>query len=267
MLQTLFNELQLTGPAHRIYSYLLECNGASARQIAENLNIPRPSVYDNLKSLSNHGLVIEQIKNDKKVFCVDDVKKIPQILEDKIHTLEIEKKKLEKLIPTLLTQGESFMPKIKFYTGKEGVRQVLNDVLWYKDIEIQSMFPISEMIAVLGKEYFENHNRQRIRKNIYIKAIWPKARAVSFKDQPALGAGKAFKREIRIAPKQMIWDMGYWNYADKVAIVSSRKEGFGFIISSKDFSQLLKAQFDLIWSISKELKTNPKDTEEFLKSV
>jgi hypothetical protein len=147
------------------------------------------------------------------------------------------------------------------------VRQVLNDLLWYENIETQALFPISEMVAFLGKEYFENHNRERIRRGIHINAIWPKSHAVSFKDQPALGSGKKFLREIRVAPKQMTWDMGYWNYADKVAVVSSRKEGFGFIISSKDFSQLLRAQFDLVWSVSKEIKPNPKDVEGFLKTV
>ena len=267
MFDSLFKELDLGVVSRRIYSYLIEHGDCSARQLAENLNIPRPSVYDNLKVLIQNGLVTEQVKNNKKIFQIDDIKNLPRLVKTKIEKLEKEKSSIEEVLKNFAVNASSFEPKIKVYTGKEGVKQVLNDVLWYKNVEIQSMFPISEMIAVLGKEYFENHNRERIRKNISIRAIWPKARSVSFKDQPALGSGKAFLREIRVAPKQMIWDMGYWNYADKVAVISSRKETFGFIISSRDFSQLLRAQFDLIWSLSKEIKPEPKHTAEFLKTV
>lgn len=267
MFDSFFQELGFGGGTNRIYSYLVEYSGSSARQIAENLNMPRASVYDNLKILIQSGLVVEQVRNNKKVFFIDDPKNIPRLLTEKISRLEKEKKSVEDLIPNMSKSSNSFEPKIKFYSGKEGVKQVLNDLLWYKNIETQALFPISEMVAVLGKEYFENHNRERIRRGIYIKAIWPKARSVKFKEQPALGSGKKFLREIRVAPKQMIWDMGYWNYADKVAVVSSRKEGFGFIINSKDFSQLLKAQFDFIWSMSKEIKPDPKDVEDFLKTI
>ncbi len=267
MFDSFFQELGFGGAAKRIYAHLIEYRGSSARQIAENLNMPRASIYDNLKILIQNGLVTEQIRDNKKVFYIDDPKTIPQILAEKIARLEKEKKAIEDFLPSMKDGEESFEPKIKFFSGKEGVRQVLNDLLWYKNIETQALFPISEMVSVLGKEYFENHNRERIRRGIYIKAIWPKSRAVSFKEQPALGSGKEFLREIRIAPKQMTWDMGYWNYADKVAVVSSRKEGFGFIINSKDFSQLLRAQFDLVWSISKEIKPKPKDVEGFLKTL
>jgi hypothetical protein len=37
--------------------------------------------------------------------------------------------------------------------------------------------------------------------------------------------------------------MSYWLYADKAAFISSRRETFGFIIHSKDFAELIKAQF------------------------
>ncbi len=267
MFNTLFKELNLGEVAQRVYTHLIQYGESTARLLAENLGIPRPSVYDNLKILIENGLVTEQIKNNKKVFQVDDVKNLSRLVKTKIESLEVEKGTIDTLIPSLLKNISLTEPKIKMYTGKEGLKQVLNDVLWYKNIEIQSMFPIKEMIEVLGKEYFENHNRQRIRRGISIKAIWPKERAVSMKEYPALGSGKGFLREIRIAPKQMIWDMGYWNYADKVAFVSSRKETFGFIIASSDFSQLLRAQFELIWSLSKVVAPQPKYTNDFLKTV
>ena len=39
--------------------------------------------------------------------------------------------------------------------------------------------------------------------------------------------------------------MSYW-YADKVAFISSRQETFGFVIHSRDFAEMMKAQFEVI---------------------
>jgi len=267
MFTNLFKELGLSKLLQTIYIYLLQNGASSARQLAENLNIPRPSVYDNLKVLIQKGLVTERSEENKKIFQVDNLENLPQLVKTKIDTLEKERKELEKILPTLAQNFDSIEPKIKFYSGVEGVKQVLNDVLWYENIETHSMWPISEMIAVLGGDYFAEHNRKRIRRNISIRAIWPRDRAISFEDHPALGTGKGFLREIRFAPKGMIWDMGYWNYGDKVAFVSSRKETFGFIIHSKDFSQLLRTQFEVIWKESKPLKPEPQHTDAYLKTV
>ncbi len=267
MFNNLFKELGLSELMQNIYLYLLERGASSARQLSENLNVPRPSVYDNLKILIQKGLVTERQEGGKKIFQIDDLKNLPHLLKTKINTLEEERKALEKVLPTLAANLSSIEPKIKFFSGVEGVKQVLNDVLWYEGTETTTMWPISEMIAVLGKEYFEQHNRERIHRNISIRAIWPQDRTIKFKDQPALGTGKAFLREIRLAPKDMLWDMGYWNYADKVAFVSSRKETFGFIVHSKDFSRLLRTQFDVIWKASKPINSKPEDTKEYLKTV
>lgn len=267
MFDTLFKKLGLGHVAQRVYTHLVEYGESTARHLAENLSIPRPSVYDNLNVLIENGLVTEQIKNNKKIFQADDLKNLSRLIKTKIDSLQEERGVIDELIPSLLKNLSLSEPKIKMYTGKEGVKQVLNDILWYKNIEFQSMFPMNEMVKMLGNDFFENFNRQRIRRNIYAKGLWPKEHVINAKDYPAFGSDKGFLREVRIAPNNMTWSMGYWNYADKVAIVSSKKEGFGFIISSKDFSQLLKVQFDLIWSLSKPRKLTSEFTSDFLKTV
>ena len=76
---------------------------------------------------------------------------------------------------------------------------------------------------------------------------------------------EAFKREIRIAPANISFAMGYWFYANKVAFLASRKEGFGFIIESEELVEALKAQFEVVWQISKVLSCKIEDVSEFLR--
>lgn len=267
MFKKLFEDLGLSDNAHRVYLQLIENGTCSARMLAENLNIPRPSVYDNLKSLIQKGLVVERNEGNKKLFQVDDLKNLPRLLENKINSLQKEQNDLEDIIPKLLSQTQAVEPKIKFYSGVEGVRQVLNDMLWYKDIQTYALWPISEMVELLGKEYMADMNRKRIRQKLSTRGIWPEDKRLDLKNHPFLGVGKEFYREIRIAPKGMTWNMSYWVYADKVAFISSRKETFGFVIHSRDFAEMIKAQFEVIWKASKPIKAEPEHTDPFLRTV
>lgn len=267
MFKKLFEDLGLSENAHRVYLQLIENGVSSARSLAENLNIPRPSVYDNIKALMQKGLVIERNEGNKKLFQVDDLKNLPRILDEKIKSLKQEQSDLNTLIPKLLNRTQAIEPKIKFYSGVEGVRQVLNDMLWYKDLQTYALWPISEMVELLGKEYMADMNRRRIRQKLSTRGIWPEDKRVDLEGHPFLGVGKGFYREIRIAPKEMTWNMSYWVYADKVAFISSKKETFGFVIHSRDFAEMIKAQFEVIWKVSKPIKAEPKHTDPFLKTV
>lgn len=263
----LFDELGLSENAYRVYTQLLENGISTARMLSEGVGIPRPSVYDSLRILIQKGLVTERDEGNKKQFQIDDVKNLPRVLNEKIDALTKERDEVEAILPRLLKQTAFVEPKIKFYSGADGVRQVLNDMLWYEHTETFTMWPISEMIDLLGKEYMANLNKRRIRQHISIRGLWPTDKKVSFKEYPFMGVGKGFYREIRITPKEMTWNMSYWSYADKVAFISSHRETFGFVIHSRDFTELIKTQFEVIWKMSKPIKPEPLYTDPFLKTV
>ena len=267
MLNQIFKNLGFSETAYRIYLRLLEVEHSSARQLAENLNLPRPTIYDNLKLLIKNDLVLEKEEENKKVFKIDDTKNLLHLAKNKKEEIIKNEKEIESLLPKLAVKSRDYEPKIKFYAGAEGIKQVLRDLLWYENIETLTMWPISEMVEILGSEYLIDLNRRRIRKNISIRGLWPHDKLVNLKDYPFLGVGKSHLRQLRIAPKEMTWSMSYWLYADKVAFISSAKEKFGFVVQSHDFVELAKSQFEIIWKLSKPIKPQPKYTDNFLKTV
>lgn len=268
MFRKTFQELGLPENAHRIYLRLLENGTSSARQLAENLNIPRPSIYDNLKLLIDNELVDERDEENKKFFLLSDTKNLSHLVKNKIEILKKEENEINNFLKTIRKKSSHIMePKIKFFPGVNGVKKVLNDLMWYDNIDTLTMWPISEMIEILGANYMEDCNRKRIRRNINIKGIWPRDKVIDFKKYPFMGVGKGFLRELRLAPKEMTWNMSYWLYEDKVAFISSRKELFGFIVTSRDFVELLKTQFKVIWPLCKHIKPQPKYTNSFLKTI
>lgn len=253
MLRETFKQLDLSDTAHRIYLELMENGSSSARLMAEKLDMPRPTVYDNLKILIKAGIVTEKEEENKKVFQIDDPKNISHLIAEKIDKLKKQASEIENLLPEISKHLSSIEPTIKFYPGAEGIKKVLNDLLWHENIKTYAMWPISEMINLLGEDYIANNTKRKIKNNIWSNVIWPNDKKVDIEKYKFLGVGKKYLRNIRIAPKGMTWNMSYWMYGGKIAFISSRKESFGFVIHSRDFAELMLSQFKQIWKISKPI--------------
>jgi hypothetical protein len=194
--------------------------------------------------------------------------KIKLIFEQKIEHLQNNKNEFEKILPELLKNaGKIATPKFQIFEGKEGLQNALKDALLYNNLETATYWPIKSMIGILGGDFFRYLNKERIKKNIYNRAIWPEKQKVSIEKHPYLGYGDDFLREIRIAPKDINFEMGYWIYNNKAVFISSRKESFGFIIESKEFTEMLLSQSEVIWKISKPIVTKPINANSFLKEI
>lgn len=253
MFTKIFEELGLSPVTQRVFDELMKNGSSTARQLAEKVSIPRPSIYDHIKILKLKGLVTERDEDGRKIFSIDDIKNIEELLDDRIRELENRRKEFKESLPSLLNKTSFIEPKIKFYSGKEGLKQVINHIMINRDIETILMWPMSEMMKILGDEYIKNLNEKRLQRNISLRVIWPKDKGLDTEKYPYLGSGEKNLRNLRITPESMSWDMGYWMYEDKVAFLSSEKEGFGFVVHSKDFAKLIKVQFEEIWKISKAI--------------
>ena len=128
---------------------------------------------------------------------------------------------------------------------------MLREVLWYPGIEMHGIWSISEVVELLGVEEFKEFHQKRIKKDIWINIVWPQDKTL---DTQWLLSDPEQKRAIRVLPQQVSWDMGYWIFGDKVLFISSQRELFGFVVQSKGFAALMKAQFDVLWGLSKEFK-------------
>lgn len=263
-LAKLLANLNLPESAIRVYERLLETGSASASQLAAGLGVARTSMYQSVQPLLEQGLIIEDIMEGKKIYRLDTAQNLTRLVDEKISLLQKERKGAEKTLATL-HHNVSVQPRIKMYPGIDGVKQVLNELVWSGEKETFALWPLKEMLHVLGTEYFENFHRKRIRNGITARVIWPETQKVDLRQYPFIGIGDAHLKKVHIAPKGMHWDMGSAVYGDKVGFISSHKEAFGFTIQSRDFANLMRTQFEVMWKISKP--TKPEYSEAFLKTV
>ncbi|MEK7536036.1 MAG: helix-turn-helix domain-containing protein [Patescibacteria group bacterium] len=237
------SKLGLSGGAIRVYASLITQKEASAKRLALLSGLPRTSVYDYLSELSKMGLVVELDVNNKKVFRPDDPRNIKALLEKRIRELETGKKEFQKALPDLVKSLGSSEPRIKFYSGSEGFIVVLADIIRSETGEALFLWPYGEMTDLIGEEYLQDFTNRRVQEGIRVRSI-----------HPHFSPKKSYPDEkVKFAPKNMTWQMGYAIYGDKVAFISSRKEQFAFIVQSQDFTNLQKAQFEVIWKVSKKV--------------
>lgn len=252
MLEEIFETIGFHKEEAKIYILLLEIGAAPASLIAKKLTIPRPTAYRYIEKLSNAGLVSESLAGGVKSFQAEPPSKLKLLYTKHIEKLEKKSKKLDLIMPALeskISMG-SFKPRMHFYEGREGIESIWEDLLQYPNTETFAFWPITEMLQVVGEDFIYYHNKERIKRGIYIQAIWFKGREVSYKRYPFLGSSKKHLREIRIAPETIKPTMGYWVYGHKTMMISSDSESFGMIIESREFADMMTAQHKLIWNIS-----------------
>ncbi len=262
------SRLGFSDPEVRTYLFVLENGEQTAGTLAQRLGFPRASLYGFLEKLSKSGLIIESMKNGVKIFTAAPAEKITLMFDQKIDDWKNEKKKFEEILPNLKKGiGNTLAPKFQLFEGKDGIQNAYKDAYLYSNLETETYWPMQAMIDILGPSFLRYFNKERIKRNIHVRAIWPQNQLVSIKKHPYLAAGEDFLRETRVAPKEIDFDMGYWIYGNKVMFISSRKESFAFIIESAEFAVMTKSQFDNIWKVSKPFLSNRKDANPFLKEI
>ncbi|HRH93996.1 MAG TPA: helix-turn-helix domain-containing protein [Candidatus Peribacteria bacterium] len=255
-LQSMLSPLGFSAEEVQVYSALLESGPSTAGALSRRLGVVRSSLYGILKRLQDGGLVLQSQIRGVKQFRANDPDRISLLFGERLDALREQQEMFAHLLPVLRTKRASTLlkPTLQIVEGEEGMRNILKDMLLYRDIETQSLWPIRQMIDVLSPEFFRYLNQVRVENNLYTRAIWPAKQTVDIAKHPYLGFGEAYRREIRVAPEGIDCAMGYWIYGQKVVFISSRREAFGFTLESAELVELLRTQFELLWTLSKPIQ-------------
>lgn len=253
-IQAVLSLIGITGTPQRVLLELFTTGPQTASFLAKKLSLPRPSIYDALHALEERTLVVSQEENGKKVFSTSRPDAITQLLDSSAEKIEKAKHEFAEMVPKLMKSPRITEPKIRMFSGKDGCQQTMRDVLWYKNIETYTLWPMYKMMSVIPAEFFEWHNKRRVANNISIKGIreWSDKADIDTAKYPYLGSRPEDLRETRFFSKDINLSMSYWIYENNVAFISAGEELYGFIVQSKEFADMMKFNFDLLWQQTKE---------------
>lgn len=238
--------------ATALYLRIVQDGATTGGELARVSRMARATVYDALGKLVEQGLVRQSLYRGVKRYTAEPVSRVSDILDDKIARLTAAQTAFAALRPALEARRAAHFvpPSLQMFDGPEAVRNILNDMLLYRDLDTRSFWPIAVAIDALSAEFFRAHNARRIENNIRVKAIWPQSRTVDIAAHPYLGSGRAHLRETRIAPLNIDFAMGYWIYGTRVAFLSSKSEAVGFIIESREMAEMMSVQHKIMWKLS-----------------
>jgi HTH-type transcriptional regulator, sugar sensing transcriptional regulator len=226
----------------RFYLAALELGEAPVQKVAARAGISRTTAYDVLTRLTADGLVSRVEKAGRLHIAAEDPARLLAVLDDRRRTVE-------EVLPDLRSRysRSAARPRIRFYEGRDGINAVLQDTLACRSKRLKAILTMtSDVFRVPGQRAMEQYVARRIAAGIQLQVV----RSRQQESGRRWLSRREELRELRWAPPGAAFTMTTWTYDDKVSFLSSRRESFGMIIQSEEFSELMTTLFTVLWGAS-----------------
>src|SRR3989339_1402370 len=247
MLQKFLLKIGLSEKEVKVYLASLHLGSQPISVIAKSTGLNRTTLYDIFGSLIKKGLASKIDRGVATYFQVLDPNNLMNYLDREKNEFvrKIEKEKLEilKIIPALksLENPMSTKPKVKFFEGEKGMRQVYEDTLTSSE-SIRAYANVEEMHKGLPN-FFPEYYKRRKEAGIFSYAICPDNKLSKERKK----YDKKEMREIRFIPKEKYSFSPELNVYDDKVMIASWQEKMALLITSKEIADLHKKMFDLLW--------------------
>lgn len=241
LLQFGLNEKEIS-----VYLSLISLGPAPVRLIAKQAAVNRGTSYDILKSLIELGLVSyykQYQKSDRRqYFVAEPPQKILDAIENKKRSLETVKLQMAKSLPELesIYEKSGARPVVKYYEGKEGLRTILEDVLFVMENEAEKTYYVYSSADIRDYLYkvYPRFNEDRLAAKISVQAI-------------AIGGGGelAGLDERKWLSKKEGTPTYVLIYSGKVAMISidATKKPVGVIVEDRGLYETQVLVFKKLW--------------------
>lgn len=231
--------------------YLAMVSGArTARDIVKTTQLKRPTVYYALGCLEKRGLTSKTGLTGDKSFSLEPVEKLSIIAKEKVLEISNLQKHIDELIPTIAKNyaPSNQKPTVAFYEGVGAVKNVIMEMLYCKNKQINSVVPKQNFFWQIGQDFVELFIEERIKRNIKTKNLWEAAINKELVKQYYEGLS-----QIKILPEIMHGKFKTitFLYDDKTLYVSSKNNSYCILMTCKEHTDTMQAWFEGLWSVSK----------------
>lgn len=230
---------------------LLESGPMLVSRIAKKAGVNRSTAYGDLKLLSEKGLVSSFTKGSAVRYQSIDPEQLPAYIERRREQLADTKQQVAELVPQLklLRSKGKLLPKVRFFEGKEGVKQAYEDTLENnKGKLLKDISGVDAAIDTLGEEWADYYWRKRVKLGVKATVLAPEsewARTIKTNDAKHL-------RTTRFLPKQYGFDAELALYDNKVGIFSYAQESpVALIIEDGTIADMMQKLFEQLEATAK----------------
>ncbi len=238
-----FATLGLTEVEGKVYLALLELGGGYVSSIAKKAKTPRVNCYHTVEKLTEKGLVSFITKDNVRYYSAEPPQRIVASLEEKVRYAK-------GILPELLsmTNALTFKPKIKYFEGLEGIKNIMEDTLKAKSdlLGYSNLKGAGELFGDYTKEYA----RKKMEKGLKARMICPSSpEAFDYiKNHYPPNFPLELVEILFVNPKEFWFEHEVTIYDDKVAVISlNSEELIGMIFESSVYARSQTAIFNLAW--------------------
>lgn len=236
-------QLGLSDKEAKTYLAILELGSGTIKPIAEKAGVKRTSIYNFIEHLVQLGLITQTKIRNRMHYSAASPAKLLQMQRENLVTLET-------ALPEFLAafSSPSKKARVQYFEGPEQMR----NIIWEEarcNNETRYIWTGQDILDVIGVKFMTEVDRQRIKNGIFIKTIRFREKEAPY---PFSSAGTKNLRELRYAPASVNIPMTMGIYdTGKVGFFSTKQEGFGILIESKEFQQTMTVFHQLLWEKSK----------------
>lgn len=223
-----------------IYLAALELGETTVSRLARKAEIKRTTAYLIIDSLKEKGLISSLKKESASVFFAEDPRKLHEVLEERKH-------KIDKIMPQLLafTNLIDRKPEIRFYEGKEGVNEVLKDMLKYSNSEVVGWIS-EDYVKYFTEDFFINYFiPTRVKKKISVRSISPETPLMRNIVEKTAASSIRKVKFIKSDKFNVSIEINIYG-KNKISLLSCEEE-IGLIIESQKIHGSLKSIFETTW--------------------
>ncbi|MDD5731705.1 MAG: helix-turn-helix domain-containing protein [Patescibacteria group bacterium] len=235
-----------------IYLACLELGQSAILPITKKVRLPRTTAFHLLERLEKRKLIEISENKSRRIYSAYPPKNILKILKQEKEKANLEIESFEKVLPelTAIYGTTPFLPKTRIFEGEE-IKDIYEEILESQIKEILYVGETKELASIVGEGFLRSFVRRKVEKDIFTRSI--RVRSSETKEE-YLQPKKEYLREARFAPSGFHSPTHIYIYGDNVAILTSAKENFGFVITSREYAKTMKNWFEQLWNVSKKNK-------------
>lgn len=230
----------------RVYLAALELGETNISRIAKKSGTKRTTTYLVIDALKEKGLINFYKKRNKAVFVAEDPRKLGEKMEERQHAIR-------RIMPELLSYANltDKKPVIRFFEGKEGLKDLFKDILKYPNSEVLEWYSES-YVHDFSEEFFSGYyTPRRVNNKIWVRAILPNNEIIR---KLVVRNEKELRQTKLLDPEKYKIKIEINIYGGNKVSVIAFKEEIGLVIESKIIYESLKNIFELMWEYLPENK-------------
>jgi len=246
--KVILQDLGFTEGEIKVYFALFELGETTVGPISKKSGVTHAKVYPILAKLIKKGLVSEVIKQGRKHLCATHPNSLLEFVDNKVKTLEEEKKKIKDIIPSLLSKQKE-LEKVQYsrvFEGFKGLRSLFHELFNSKGSEI-FVFGLDEVLRDSAfVSFFRFYHDLRRKNNIKLKLILNTKLKKTYKE--IYKKSKMYAKIDEIKFVDVTFPTGVFIFQDHVINIVSDDKVTAFDIKSKQNAERYKKFFNSVWS-------------------